>query len=203
MAHKTLRLSVGSIFTKGPGKIYFYRYQLDGHRKTVSLQTTNRTEAVKKAEALLPIIKATSTEVVAAHVQQAKGLSIPVRELPLNGVWGYYSTHPERATPATVNEQIQYRTTLEEFIRFIDKLTSDTIYQMRLGCGLSRTCRGARELGAATQETIGNLLMPSSGSCELALRGVTFRLPMATGKTHTGAFAVGATKEPGSACWRP
>ncbi len=116
-----MRLSIGSIFPKGPGKIYFYRYQLDGHRKTVSLQTTNRAEAVKKAEALLPIIKATSTEVVAAHVQQAKGLSFPVRELPLNGVWDYYSTHPERATPATVNEQIQYRTTLEEFIRFIDK----------------------------------------------------------------------------------
>ena len=47
MAKKSLRLSVGSIFTKGPGKIYFYRYQLDGHRKTVSLQTTNRAEAVK------------------------------------------------------------------------------------------------------------------------------------------------------------
>lgn len=119
MAKKSLRLSVGSIFTKGPGKIYFYHYQLDGHRKTVSLQTTNRAEAVKKAEALLPIIKATSTEVIAAHVQQARGLSSPIRELSLDGVWDYYSTHPERATPATVNEQIQYRTTLDEFIRFI------------------------------------------------------------------------------------
>lgn len=57
MAKKSLRLSVGSIFTKGPGKIYFYRYQLDGHRKTVSLQTTNRVEAVKKAEALLRSLK--------------------------------------------------------------------------------------------------------------------------------------------------
>ena len=119
MAKKSLRLSVGSIFTKGPGKIYFYRYQLDGHRKTVSLQTTNRAEAVKKAEALLPIIKATSTEVIAAHVQQARGLSSPIRKLSLDGVWDYYPTHPERATPATVNEQIQYRTTLDEFIRFI------------------------------------------------------------------------------------
>ena len=77
MAKKSLRLSVGSIFTKGPGKIYFYRYQLDGHRKTVSLQTTNCAEAVKKAEALLPIIKATSTEVIVAHVQQTRGLSSP------------------------------------------------------------------------------------------------------------------------------
>ena len=74
MAKKSLRLSVGSIFTKGPGKIYFYRYQLDGHRKTVSLQTTNRAEAVKKAEALLPIIKATSTEAV--RLLRADGIEV-------------------------------------------------------------------------------------------------------------------------------
>ena len=49
MAVKSVRLSVGSIFPKGPGKIYFYRYQFDGHRKTVSLQTTNRAEALRKA----------------------------------------------------------------------------------------------------------------------------------------------------------
>ena len=33
----------------GPGTIYFYRCQVDGHRKTVSLQTTNRAEALRKA----------------------------------------------------------------------------------------------------------------------------------------------------------
>lgn len=121
MANKTLRLSVGSIFPKGPGKIYFYRYQLDGHRKTVSLQTANRTEAIRKAEALLPIIKANSTEVIAAHVQQARGLSVPTRDLSLDSVRDFYSAHPDRAKPATVNEEIQYRTTLQEFIRFIGK----------------------------------------------------------------------------------
>ena len=55
---KSLRLSVGSIFPKGPGKIYFYRYQVDGRRKTVSLQTANRGEAIKKAQALIPILSA-------------------------------------------------------------------------------------------------------------------------------------------------
>ncbi len=40
-------MDVGSIFTKGPGKIYFYRYQVDGHRKTVSLKNTSRHEAIK------------------------------------------------------------------------------------------------------------------------------------------------------------
>lgn len=80
-ANKTLRLSVGSIFPKGHGKISFYRYQLDGHR----LQTANRAEAVRKAGTLLPVIKANSTE-VAARVRQANGLSIPLRDLPLDGV---------------------------------------------------------------------------------------------------------------------
>ena len=56
MASKTIRLSTGSIFPKGPGKIYFYRYQLDGHRKTVSLQTANRADALRKAEEFIPII---------------------------------------------------------------------------------------------------------------------------------------------------
>ncbi len=120
MAKKSLRLNVGAIYSKGPGRIYYYRYQIDGHRKSVSLQTTNRSEAIQKAEALFPIIKASSTEVIAAHVQQARGLTIPTRELPLPGVWDYYSTHPNRAVPATVSEQIQYHATLEEFIRFMN-----------------------------------------------------------------------------------
>ena len=57
MTAKSIRLSIGAIFPKGPGKIYFYRYQVDGHRKTVSLQTTNRAEALRKAEEFIPIIK--------------------------------------------------------------------------------------------------------------------------------------------------
>jgi len=120
MAVKSVRLSVGSIFPKGPGKIYFYRYQVDGHRKTVSLQTTNRAEALRKAEEFIPIIKATSPEVIAAHVQQAKGFATAKRDLPLSGVWDYYSMHPDRANPATVHEQLQYKTSLMEFIHFLN-----------------------------------------------------------------------------------
>ena len=37
MTSKAIRLNIGSIFPKGPGKIYFYRYQVDGHRKTVKI----------------------------------------------------------------------------------------------------------------------------------------------------------------------
>ena len=49
---KLLRLSVVALFTKGPGKIYFYRCQ---------------------AQELIPIIKASIPEIVAAHVEYAKG----------------------------------------------------------------------------------------------------------------------------------
>ena len=36
MTSKAIRLSTGSIFPKGPGKIYFYRYQVDGLRNLIS-----------------------------------------------------------------------------------------------------------------------------------------------------------------------
>jgi hypothetical protein len=36
-------------------------------------------------------------------------------------IWEVYSNHPDRATPATVAEQIAYKTTLTEFLRFVDK----------------------------------------------------------------------------------
>ena len=73
MASKTIRLSTGSIFPKGPGKIYFYRYQVDGHLKTVSLQTANRAEALRKAEEFIPIIKGAVAD---SDIQKKAGMII-------------------------------------------------------------------------------------------------------------------------------
>jgi len=117
---KSLRLAVGSIFPKGPGKVYFYRYQVDGRRKTVSLQTVNRVEALKKAQALVPIVKASTPEIVAAHVEYAKGFREVERNLCVSDIWDYYSRHPERAIPATINEKLQYQASLQEFIDFLN-----------------------------------------------------------------------------------
>lgn len=117
---KSFRLAVGSIFPKGPGKIYFYRYQLDGRRKTVSLQTANRGEAIKKAQALIPIVRASTPEIVAAHVEYAKGFKEAERNLCIADIWDYYSRHPERAIPATVNEKLQYQASLQEFVDFLN-----------------------------------------------------------------------------------
>ncbi len=119
MGNSSLRLSVGAIFTKGPGRIYFYRYQLAGRRKTVSLKTANRTEALKQARALIPIIQASPPEIVATHVEYAKKFREIERNLTLPDIWPYYSTHPDRAIPATVNEQLQYQSSLQEFIDYL------------------------------------------------------------------------------------
>jgi len=120
MAKKSVRLSVGAVFTKGPGKIYFYRYQVEGRRKTVSLKTTQREEALKKAQELIPIIQASTPQIVAAHVEYAKGFREVERNLAVSDIWKYYSTHPGRAIPATVNEQLQYQSSLQEFIDYLN-----------------------------------------------------------------------------------
>ncbi len=120
MANKALPLNVGSIFVKGPGKIYFYRYQLEGRRKTVSLKTTSRIEALKRAQELLPIIQASTPEIVAAHVEYAKGFKEAERNLAVSDIWKYYVTHPDRAIPATVNEHLQYQLSLQEFVDFLN-----------------------------------------------------------------------------------
>ncbi|MBQ9501544.1 MAG: hypothetical protein IJU70_05255 [Lentisphaeria bacterium] len=117
---KSLRLAVGSIFSKGPGKIYFYRYQIEGRRKTVSLQTANRAEALKKARELVPVVKASTPEIVAAHVEFAKGFKEAERNLCVSDIWDYYSRHPERAIPATIHEKLQYQASLQEFLDFLN-----------------------------------------------------------------------------------
>ena len=121
MAEKTIKLDIGTIYKKNPQSSYYFRYQINGQRKAVSLKTRNQKEAISKAEELLPVLKATTTEVISAHVKHAKGLASKKQSLPLAKIWEVYSNHPDRATPATVAEQIAYKTTLIEFIRFIDK----------------------------------------------------------------------------------
>ena len=120
MGTQSLRLKVGSIYTKGPGKIYYFRYQVEGHRKTVSLQTTSRAEALKKAQTFQPVIQSSSMDVIAAHVSYARGLQDARRDMLLADVWNYYERRPDRATPATVSTWNQYEANLREFVEFIN-----------------------------------------------------------------------------------
>lgn len=67
MARKVMKQEVGTIYQK-PSGIYYYRYQINGERKAISLKTKNQEEAKRKVKELLPVLKATSIEVVSAHV---------------------------------------------------------------------------------------------------------------------------------------
>ncbi len=119
MAGKTIKLDTGTIYKKTPDSSYYFRYQINGQRKAVSLKTKNQKEAIAKAEDLMPVVKATSTEVISAHVKHARGLEKKKKALPLSAAWNVYIEHPDRATPATVNEQLSYKFTFEEFVKFV------------------------------------------------------------------------------------
>jgi integrase len=116
MAGKVVKLEIGTVYQKTANGCYYFRYQINGQRKAVSLKTKNQKEAVKKARELLPVVKSTTTEMISAHVKHARGLVKRKKSLPLANAWEVYSKHPERATPATVSEQGAYQATWDEFV---------------------------------------------------------------------------------------
>ena len=119
MAKKSVKLDIGTIYTKGSDGTYFFRYQINGQRKAVSLKTKNQDEAITEAKKLIPVVKGTTLDVISAHVKHARGLASKKKSLLLNLAWDKYSEHPDRATPATVHEQESYKSTFDEFIKFV------------------------------------------------------------------------------------
>ena len=104
MAIQKIKLDIGTVYQKEEGGVYCFRSQINGARKVISLKTRNQKEALKEANKQSPLLKATSTEIIAAHVQHARGLITPEKNLPLSEAWAVYEKSPERATPATVAE---------------------------------------------------------------------------------------------------
>ena len=119
MEKKSKKLDIGTVYQKEPGGLFYFRYQINHRRKMVSLKTRDPKEAEIRAKELIPILQAKNVEIVAAHVKHARDFGRPERNLPLHRIWEAYSSHPDRATPATVSEQESYRSTLSEFISFI------------------------------------------------------------------------------------
>jgi integrase len=120
MAGKVVKLEIGTVYQKTANGSYYFRYQVNGQRKAVSLKTKNQKEAIAKAEKLIPIVKASNSEIISAHVKHAKGFASKHKSLELCNAWEVYSNHPERAMPATIAEQIAYRTTFVEFVKFVE-----------------------------------------------------------------------------------
>ncbi|MBS1371266.1 MAG: tyrosine-type recombinase/integrase [Lentisphaeria bacterium] len=116
-----IKLDTGTVYQTEEGGTYYFRYQVNHERKCVSLKTRDREEAVKRAKTYQPIINATNVEVISAHVKVARKLALQKQTLPIGSIWQVYSSHPHRALPETVREQLSYEATLNEFLRFLPK----------------------------------------------------------------------------------
>ena len=124
MAVQKIKLKIGTVYQKEEGGIYYFRYQVNGARKAISLKTRNKQEAIKEAERLLPLLQATSSEIIAAHVRQARNMEKQQKNLRLSQAWEFYAKSPERATPDTVSEALAYQSTFREFVEWVNNPAS-------------------------------------------------------------------------------
>lgn len=115
---KSEKLDRGTIYKKTQNGNYFFRYQVNGRRKAVSLQTKDIDIARKKAEEMSRVVTAPSMEVVAAHVNHAS-FNHKKQTLNIGDAWSVYDKHPDKAKPATVSEQQAYAITWREFREFM------------------------------------------------------------------------------------
>ena len=120
MALQKIKLKIGTVYQKEPNGIYYFRYQVNGARKAISLNTRNKQQAIKEAEKYVPLLQATSSEVIAAHVQHARNLATPEKNLLLYQAWEEYEKSPDRATPDTVSEALAYKSTFAEFVEWVN-----------------------------------------------------------------------------------
>lgn len=113
----SMKLSTGSIRRRGSSGFYACRYQTNGRRIEIS-HTRDYGEAMKKAAELAPIAEARTAEVVAAHVNAAKGFARQSSDLKIADAWEVYARHPNRAMPFTVHERLFYQSSFAEFVSF-------------------------------------------------------------------------------------
>ena len=114
-----IKLDIGTLYQKEVGGSYYYRYQVNGERKAVSLKTSNQDEAIRKAKDYVPVVQASSIEVISAHVKLARRLENARQKLLLRDAWQKYIEHPDRGMPATALERKSYQATFLEFVRFV------------------------------------------------------------------------------------
>lgn len=124
-----IKLDIGTLYQKEVGGSYYYRYQVNGERKAVSLKTSNQDEAIRKAKDYVPVVQASSIEVISAHVKLARRLENARQKLLLRDAWQKYIEHPDRGMPATALERKSYQATFLEFVRFVksDRITLDAV----------------------------------------------------------------------------
>ena len=107
------------------GPFYYRLMVASGLRKEFSLKTCDYEEACQKAADLDAVWEAPTKEVAIAQITAMKGFSKQAMNLPLSVGWEKYQVHPDRAIPHTVSEQLAYKSTYEEFVRFVSNCRSD------------------------------------------------------------------------------
>ena len=65
------------------------------------------------------VYEAPNQEVAFAQINAIKGFSKRAMKLTFAEGWEKYSSHPDRATPHTVAEQLAYKSTYDEFADFV------------------------------------------------------------------------------------
>lgn len=109
----------GKLRKKAKGGNYYYRLTItNGVRKEFALKTANEEEAIQKAADLDAVYEAPNQEVAFAQINAIKGFSKRAMQLTFAEGWEKYSSHPDRATPHTVAEQLAYKSTYDEFADF-------------------------------------------------------------------------------------
>ncbi|MBR6056735.1 MAG: tyrosine-type recombinase/integrase [Victivallales bacterium] len=113
------KMEVGTIYQTKVGGNFYLRYQINGRRKNVNLQTDDYTQAVKEYKKLLPMLTAIDEKELVTQVAvslKRAGQSITLR---LKDAWKEYTLSPDRAMPTTVSEQQAYETTFNDFCAFL------------------------------------------------------------------------------------
>lgn len=116
-----IKLETGTVYQTSKGGNYYFRYQINGERKCVSLKTANQEEALRKAKALLPTVQATELEVIASHVKVARKLAAKVKTLPLSQVWEVYSQHPHNTETSGIFPAICFMKFLQSVNLYYDQ----------------------------------------------------------------------------------
>ena len=62
MALQKIKLKIGTVYQKEPNGIYYFRYQVNGARKAISLKNRNKQQALKEAEKYVQLLQTTSSD---------------------------------------------------------------------------------------------------------------------------------------------
>lgn len=109
----------GKLRQKSRGGNFYYRLTItNGIRKEFALKTAIESEAIQKAADLDAVYEAPNQEVAFAQINAIKGFSKRAMQLTFAEGWTKYASHPDRATPHTVAEQLAYKSTYDEFADF-------------------------------------------------------------------------------------